>query len=201
MSSTVNKIKEALHISSGDRDLSKNESRFSHLGKPDSISSESTNQRSHVASGAETGHGLGTSNTTNYTPGLNSGNTTHHTSNLANKLDPRVDSTSSYQYQNTRDTVNSSNAIADAPNDYLHASNEAPHKSGILNKLDPRVDSNLSGRESFQGRASGNACNTSDCYVTNDPGKGPQSQGIRPSHQQSQNLDGYLDNNGYAKRW
>ncbi|RKF59850.1 putative cell surface [Erysiphe neolycopersici] len=200
MSSTVNKIKDALHLSSGDRDLSKNESRTSHLGNSDSIS-QTERPRSHAASVPVTGKSLVTGNGTNYTPGISSNNTTQHSSNLANKLDPRVDSTSSDQYQRTPYERNSQSNVAGTPSGYLHASNEDPHKSGLLNKLDPRVDSNPTGRDICQNRGAGGACGPSACCTTNDLGTESQYQGLKSSHQQPQNLEGDLDAYGFAKKW
>ncbi|POS86217.1 hypothetical protein EPUL_002586, partial [Erysiphe pulchra] len=199
MSSTVNKIKEALHISSGDRDLSKNESRTSHLGNPESIS-QTERPRSQIASSPITGQSLATGSGTNYTPGISSNNTTHHSSSLANKLDPRVDSTSSDQYQRTPFERNSQSNIATTPSDYLHASNEDPHKSGLLNKLDPRVDSNRSGRETCQDRGTGGACNPSACRTADDLGIDSRYQGLKSSHQQPQNLEGDINACGFAKK-
>ncbi|KAF4632034.1 hypothetical protein G7Y89_g6092 [Cudoniella acicularis] len=91
--------------------------------------------------GTGTGLGGNTGSTTTSTGlGRTTGSTTTpHSSNLANKLDPRVDSmatntSTGYTGTNTGTTGGIS-----------QSTNAGPHQSNLANKIDPRVDSDLSG--------------------------------------------------------
>lgn len=93
----------------------------------------------------------------------NTGSTTTgpHSSNLANKVDPRVgsdnargnygSSTGTYANPNTGNTYGSS---------YGESTNNGPHKSNLMNKLDPRVDSDMDGsRNTGIGQGMGQGMN------------------------------------------
>jgi hypothetical protein len=90
---------------------------------------------------AHYGH-TGTSGGLNTTGGMHTSSTTTtgpHSSNIANKLDPRVDS----------DMDNRARHNAMAGSSYGNPRSGAtagPHSSNIANKLDPRVDSDMDNR-------------------------------------------------------
>lgn len=69
-----------------------------------------------------------------------------HGSNLANKLDPRVDSTAHNPYRH-HDRAGS------AANPIITTSTAGPHASNVANKVDPRVDSDLNNRARHQALA------------------------------------------------
>lgn len=76
-----------------------------------------------------------------------------HDSNMANKVDPRVDSDRDGRAQHTYGTtgmntgMNSGNTYAQ--NEYgTGSTNAGPHNSNIANKADPRIDSDL-GKDIF----------------------------------------------------
>ena len=83
------------------------------------------------------------SNTTSAGYGNTGSATTRlHSSNLANKLDPRVSP------DNFRGDYGSSTGTytnANTANTYGESANNGPHKSNLMNKLDPRIDSDMDG--------------------------------------------------------
>lgn len=69
-----------------------------------------------------------------------------HGSNLANKLDPRVDST-------THDSYRHHDRAGSTANPIVTSTTTAPHASNIANKVDPRVDSDMDNRARHQALA------------------------------------------------
>jgi len=88
----------------------------------------------------------------------NSSNSGPHDSNLANKLDPRVDSdrdganVGQYGYNSTHQ--GGLGGMGNTHQGHTHGStNAGPHDSNIANKLDPRVDSDRDGQHPGQHQA------------------------------------------------
>jgi len=82
-----------------------------------------------------------------------------HSSNVANKLDPRVDSTSATNAGTTgyggTHAGNSQGTHTGTTGGLSNSSNAGPHNSNWANKADPRVDSDLDGRGNRHGAATG----------------------------------------------
>ncbi|EPS32767.1 hypothetical protein PDE_07727 [Penicillium oxalicum 114-2] len=125
--------------------------------------------------------------------GANTYNSTHssshgpHQSNVANKVDPRVDSDrdgrAAYGHNSTSSGLNSHHtatgagvgagaglATGAAAHELgsSHSANVGPHHSNAANKMDPRVDSDLDGR----------ASHSTNTYNTNAPGTTVGSGGV-----------------------
>lgn len=87
------------------------------------------------------------SNTTSAGYG-NTGSTTTrpHSSNLANKLDPRVGSDNLRgDHGSSTGTYTNANSANTHGNSYGESANNGPHKSHLMHKLDPRIDSDMDG--------------------------------------------------------
>jgi hypothetical protein len=149
-------------------------------------------------SGATTGTGIGHSTHTTGTgvghTGATSGyNTTAgpHSSDMANKLDPRVDSdrdgsanlgaahnthntTSGLgnpgTYSGTHAGNHTGHAHTGTAGGISHSTNAGPHNSNLLNKADPTVDSDLDGRGNRHGAHTGGITGASGSHAT--PGSG-----------------------------
>ncbi|KAN0108731.1 hypothetical protein V8E51_008473 [Hyaloscypha variabilis] len=113
-------------------------------------------QRTAGYSGTTTGnhahHNTGT------TGGISSStNAGPHDSNLANKIDPRVDSdlssTGNRHGASTNGGLFGSSGTHATPGSGTAQNTAGPHNSDTLNKLDPRVDSDLSGGKTYGGNA------------------------------------------------
>ncbi len=86
--------------------------------------------------------------TSNSTGFGNTGFTTTrpYSSNLANKVDPRLGSDNSGgNHDSSAGIYTSPNTGHTYGNAYGESTNSGPHKSNLMNKLDPRVDSNMDG--------------------------------------------------------
>jgi len=83
-----------------------------------------------------------------------------HSSNLANKVDPRVDSYNPQgNYGNNSGTYNPTSSGINHGTSHGESTNAGPHKSTLMNKLDPRVDSDNDGSRNAgmgQGMANSN---------------------------------------------
>jgi len=101
-----------------------------------------------------------------HSSGIHPAGTTHsttgpHSSNLANKLDPRVNSDGSYSGTGTHGTHNTHSGTGIGGSHTgtgiggSHSTNAGPHDSNAANKLDPRVDSDRDGHHLGQGQAQG----------------------------------------------
>jgi len=124
-----------------------------------------------------------------------------HSSNLANKLDPRVDSDRSNQYGTIGAGVGSTGAYNNTSNTNTfgnagttggisNSTNAGPHDSNLMNKLDPRVDSDLSGRGNNHGAAHGGLM--SGTHAT--PGSGTAQNTAGPHNSDTMNkLDPRVD--------
>jgi len=98
--------------------------------------------------GSNTGTTGGISHSTNAGP---------HDSNLANKVDPRVDSdlssTGNRHGASTTGGILGSSGTHATPGSGTAQNTAGPHNSDTLNKVDPRVDSDLSGGKTYGGNA------------------------------------------------
>jgi hypothetical protein len=118
----------------------------------------------HNGVGNGVGHNTGAYDGT--TGGYSSSNTGAgpHSSNLANKVDPRVDSATGAHtigsstnggttgtYRHSGNTMGNTGTVGGISN----SSNAGPHNSNLANKVDPTVDSDLSGRGNNHGAVHG----------------------------------------------
>jgi len=94
----------------------------------------------HTAGGFGSQHQPGATST--YGTSTNAG---PHDSNIANKLDPRVDSDRDGRAQHGT-TTGGAFGSSNTHNTYGTTTNAGPHNSNVANKLDPRVDSDRDGR-------------------------------------------------------
>jgi len=109
-----------------------------------------SNTNNGVAGTHGTNHHTGTvggiSNSTNAGP---------HDSNVANKLDPRVDSdldsTGNRHGASTRSGAFGVSGSHATPGSGTAQNTAGPHNSDLLNKLDPRVDADLDGSKTYGG--------------------------------------------------
>jgi len=68
-----------------------------------------------------------------------------HGSNLANKIDPRVDSTTGMTNTGMGNTGMGTTGMGTTGSGFTHSTNAGPHNSSMANKMDPRVDSDRDG--------------------------------------------------------
>jgi hypothetical protein len=110
------------------------------------------------AYGTGAGNTYGTTGTTGY--GTGSTNAGHHSSNMANKLDPRVDSDMDNRgaYGGSTGTFGTGTST-----------NAGPHDSNIANKLDPRFDSDLDNRARHEAMAGSSYNNPGPAAKTAGP--------------------------------
>ncbi|KAH8773236.1 hypothetical protein BGZ57DRAFT_1005243 [Hyaloscypha finlandica] len=113
-------------------------------------------QRTAGYSGTGAGNNIGSN--TGTTGGIShSTNAGPHDSNLANKVDPRVDSdlssTGNRHGASTKGGILGSSGTHATPGSGTAQNTAGPHNSDLLNKLDPRVDSDLSGGKTYGGNA------------------------------------------------
>jgi len=131
----------------------------------------------HGTTGGYTGTGNGVT-------GTGSTNAGPHNSNLANKIDPRVDSDmdgsrnmgaatgaagTTGTYSGTH-AGNNTGGFTGTTGGISHSTNAGPHDSNLANKVDPRVDSDLDGRGNRHGAATGGIMGASGSHAT--PGSG-----------------------------
>lgn len=106
-----------------------------------------------------------------------------HSSNVANKLDPRVDSTTGAQHYGQTGTTAGLNTGS--------TTTAGPHNSNIANKLDPRVDSDMDNRarhDAMAGSSYGDPRSTDTA--------GPHSSNI--ANKLDPRVDSDLDNRNNA---
>jgi hypothetical protein len=162
MSGIINKVKEAISHDKHDKP-----SHSTNAGPHDSnvankldprVDSDRDGRAAYgtAATGGTTGVNTGNTYTQNqYTSG--STNAGPHNSNLANKLDPRVDSdldgraaahgpTAGYTGVNTAGMNTNTTTTGNHTYGTTGSTNAGPHNTNIGNKLDPRIDSDLDGR-------------------------------------------------------
>ncbi|TQS35567.1 hypothetical protein Golomagni_04010, partial [Golovinomyces magnicellulatus] len=153
MSSTVNKIKDALHINDNEHTTGKNKSTTTHYGNaqnsvpgtslgahgieranPANPRFDSNLNPKYERSGAAIDQKIhtGTSAGNEYTPGTGLGQ------NLNSGYYPDVDSSVSGQYPNTNQARESHSGHTNLLGG-SHSSTVRPHDNDFLNKIDPRV--------------------------------------------------------------
>ncbi|KAL1967091.1 hypothetical protein VTN77DRAFT_3615 [Rasamsonia byssochlamydoides] len=108
---------------------------------------------------------------------MTSAATPPHQTNLANKLDPRVDTSSTKPAKKGAYVPNTtSDETGPAPN------TAGPHKSDLANQLDPRVDSDLNNRAQYApGMTTTGNTHKGATTVVNNPdssNKGPHSSSL-----------------------
>ncbi|KAG4429236.1 hypothetical protein IFR05_015285 [Cadophora sp. M221] len=128
--------------------------------------------------------GLGSSNT--HSTGAYNSNTTAgpHSSNLANKVDPRVDSDldgskrvgGTTGYSGTQ-TGNHATGHTGFQSGVSSSTNAGPHDSNMANKMDPRVDSDLDGKGNRHGANTGGVFGASGSHATAGSGTAQNTAG------------------------
>jgi len=133
------------------------------------------------------GYGAGMTGMHGTTSTMNTGTGTTaagpHSSNVANKLDPRVDSTTGAQHYGQTGTTAGLNTGS--------TTTAGPHNSNIANKLDPRVDSDMDNRarhDAMAGSSYGDPRSTDTA--------GPHSSNI--ANKLDPRVDSDLDNRNNA---
>lgn len=133
------------------------------------------------------GYGAGMTGMHGTTSTMNTGTGTTaagpHSSNVANKLDPRVDSTTGAQHYGQTGTTAGLNTGS--------ITTAGPHNSNIANKLDPRVDSDMDNRarhDAMAGSSYGDPRSTDTA--------GPHSSNI--ANKLDPRVDSDLDNRNNA---
>lgn len=115
-----------------------------------------TTGTSGTYSGTHAGNSHGLTGTGTTGGMSNSSNAGPHDSNLANKLDPRVDSDldgrGNRHGAQTGGVFGASGSHA-TPGSGTAQNTAGPHNSDMLNKLDPRVDSDADGSRTMGGNA------------------------------------------------
>lgn len=110
-----------------------------------------------------------------------------HNSNVANKLDPRVDSDldgsrnlgaagGNTGYSGSH-LGNNSGGHTGFTGGVSHSTNAGPHDSNLANKVDPRVDSDLDGKGNRHGAATGGILGASGSHATAGSGTAQNTAG------------------------
>jgi hypothetical protein len=159
-----------------------------------------TSHNTGVSSGVGTSHAHGTAGTNHgstFAGQTTSGSTTAgpHNSNIANKLDPRVDSdrdgsrnagaatnsgytgtsgTSGYSGTHAGNNVGGNTGYNGGVS---RSTNAGPHDSNIANKADPRVDSDLDNRGNRHGASTGGVFGVSGSHATAGSGTAQNTAG------------------------
>jgi len=157
--------------------------------------------------GTHTGNGglTGTSHTGNGLTGNNGYSSTTagpHSSNIANKVDPRVDSdrdgsrnlgaSNNYSTYDGTHAGNTATGYTGTTGGLSNSTNAGPHNSNLANKVDPRVDSDLDGRGNRHGAATGGILGASGSHAT--PGSGTAQNTAGPHNSDTLNkLDPRVD--------
>merc|ERR1711939_703817 len=106
--------------------------------------------------------------------------TTAHNSSMANKLDPRVDSTTGTTgttgYSGTH-AGNHSGTHTGTHGGISNSTNAGPHESNLANKADPRVDSDLDGKGNRHGANTGGVFGASGSHATAGSGTAQNTAG------------------------
>ncbi|RKF73756.1 putative cell surface [Golovinomyces cichoracearum] len=183
MSSTVNKIKDALHIGNDEHEKGRNQSGIPHPRKsldPDSNSSLSSSQysRAKAAAGHDTLSGTGTGTGNENLPGTVLDYSTGQVFNPGDIRDSH-DETAVDQHPSSRYATQSQGNLGDTLGDISHSSNTEPHRSGVLNKLDPRVEFDSSERRDNHSRNHGGVSRAFSDNSTTGFGNESQNSGLR----------------------
>jgi hypothetical protein len=128
------------------------------------VDSDRDNRARHetLGTGAShgTSHGIGST-----THGTTSTNVGPHDSNIANKLDPRVDSDRDNRGRHETLGTGASHGTSHGIGSTTHgttSTNVGPHDSNIANKVDPRVDSDRDNRALLSGAGTAPALGSTD---------------------------------------
>ena len=167
MSSTIDKVKNALHLNK-DHDTT---TGTGHTGTH--THSTGTHTGTHTA-------GTHTAGSTNAGP---------HDSNMANKLDPRVDSdmdgsrnmgastgatgNSAYNSGTTGTGMTGNSGYTGTTG----STNAGPHSSNLANKMDPRVDSDMDGSRNMGANSGTTGTGYSGTHAGNNSGGYTGNQG------------------------
>ncbi|TAQ89208.1 hypothetical protein B7494_g2504 [Chlorociboria aeruginascens] len=219
--STVDKIKDVLHLNKSHNTTTGTHSgtaegvagphstRAANAADPTVDSDLDGSRNAGVHTGRHTGGGLaGTTGTTG--PAYNTGggltgttgttgtasygstNAGPHSSNLANKLDPRIDSdldgrnagvggttgtTGTTGYSGTHAGNSVGNRHTGDVGGLSNSTNAGPHNSNLANKVDPRVDSDLDGKGNRHGAANGGVFGVSGSHATRGSGTAQNTDG------------------------
>jgi hypothetical protein len=150
-----------------------------------------TSHNTGVSSGVGTSHAhghAGTNHGNTFAGQTTSGSTTAgpHSSNIANKLDPRVDSdrdgshnTGAGYSSNTHSGTHTGNNVGGTGfgGGVSHSTNAGPHDSNLANKADPRVDSDLDSRGNRHGASTGGVFGASGSHATAGSGTAQNTAG------------------------
>jgi len=166
MSNIVNKVKDAI-TGHKDHDTTTGTHTNTTGSDPNYYSSGNTGPHStnvankldpRVDSDRDGSRTVGTGNTYGSTTGNTYGSTTGdtygshtgmgtgashgpHDSGLANRVDPRIDSSTG--------TTNTGYTMGGTGAGFSHSSTAGPHSSNVANKMDPRVDSDMDGSRTY----------------------------------------------------
>jgi len=218
MAGIMNKVKEAVHphhntnTGTAEGAAGPHNSRTANAADPRVDSDLDNRARTGgTTAGGVTGGtaGTGYGGTTGASGSTNAG---PHTSNMANKLDPRVDSdmdgsrnmgaagsmgtgstgtTTGTGYGGTH-TGNSMGTATGTSGGLSNSTNAGPHNSNLANKADPRVDSDLDGRGNRLGAPKTGIMGASGSHAT--PGSGTSQNTAGPHNSDMANkLDPRVD--------
>ncbi|RKF77985.1 putative cell surface [Golovinomyces cichoracearum] len=171
MSSTVNKIKDALHIGNDEYEKGRNQSGIPHPRKsldPEFVFDSSNSglnssqySRAKAAAGRDTLSGTGTGAGNENLPGTVLDYSTGQVFNPGDIRDS-LDETAVDQHPSSRYATQSQGNLGDVYGPISttlgnnpHSSNTEPHRSGVLNKPDPRVEFDSSERRDNHSRTHG----------------------------------------------
>lgn len=216
----MDKVKNALHLNKDHTSTgSTTTGHTTHSGTAEGVAGPHNSRVANAAdprvdsdldgrrtTGTTTTHGTGlTGGTTGgagYT-GASTGSTNAgpHNSNLANKLDPRVDSDmdgsrnmgaasntgvtgqgAGYGGTHTGNNLGTSTGTTGG---LSSSTNAGPHDSNLANKMDPRVDSDLDGRGNRHGAVTGGIMGASGSHAT--PGSGTAQNTAGPHNSDMMN--------------
>ncbi|RKF80879.1 putative cell surface [Golovinomyces cichoracearum] len=187
MSSTVNKIKDALHIGNDEHEKGRNQSGIPHPRKsldPDGLNS-SQYSRAKAAAGHDTLSGTSTGAGNENLPGTV---LDYSTGQVFNPGDIRgsYDETAVDQHPSSRYATQSQGNLGDVYGpistklgNIPHSSNTEHHRSGVLNKLDPRVEFDSSERRDNHSRNHGGVSRAFGDTSTTGFGNESQNSGLR----------------------
>jgi len=181
MASTIDKVKHALHLDH--KDHTGTSTSHTHSGTAEGVAGPHSNRAANAADpridsdrDGSRNAGAAQHNATHSTLGNNHVGETAtggpHSSNLANKVDPTVKTTTGTtgQYSGTHAGNNTGNYGTGSAGGISHSTNAGPHNSNLLNKADPMVDSDLDGRGNRHGATGGGILGQSGSHAT--PGSG-----------------------------
>ncbi|KAG9240247.1 hypothetical protein BJ878DRAFT_449832 [Calycina marina] len=147
---------------------------------------QDTHHNTHATGGGYNSHNTGGPRS-NYAEGANG----PHSSNVANKGDPRVD-TSSYGSHTDNYGGNHGTRNTGTHGGVSSSTNAGPHNSNMSNKADPRVNSDVDGSGNRHGAHTGGVYGASGSHTT--PGSGTAQNSAGPHNSDLMNkLDPRVD--------